>query len=497
MPSCLQWASVILHHVATEDLTPETYSVCFPECAAGVTVAIEGEWSRLCARYLPMAPPGSVWRYHRAPDPHQPEQGWKLHISATVLNANMVLERVAPFLSGRGVQFKAPATLTELMRINSGLHHGYSQVGKFITVYPAETDEAVSLARRLHALTYGMSAPVVPFDLRFREGSNVYYRYGAFKYMEVELPDGRRAPAIRDPEGDLVTDLRESPDGRPAWVRDLFPGRQRRCVTGLMESPLRTTFRVFRALTQRGKGGVYQALDLSARPPRFCVLKEGRQHGELSWDGRDGRWRVRHEERALRRLRASGIEVPRVYSSFESGGNYYLVTEFIEGESLQARLLRMRKRLSISRVIRYGVELSAIVSRLHAAGWLWRDCKPPNIIVTKEGVLRPLDFEGACPVDRPDPAPWGTPAFAPPERHDGSGIRPSAADDLYALGAVLYFLLTGRPPGVPHRIPVAKLRRNVPAPVISIVNELLDPSPRRRPAALDVARRLEAAAAAH
>ncbi len=153
----------------------------------------------------------------------------------------------------------------------------------------------------------------------------------------------------------------------------------------------------------------------------------------------------------------------------------------------------MRKRLSVSRVIHYGIELSTIVSQLHAAGWLWRDCKPPNIIITKTGVLRPLDFEGACPIDRPDPVPWWTPAFAPPEWRNASSVRPSVADDLYALGIVIFFLLTGRLPEASDQVSIEKLRLNVPAEVSRIVTELLDRSPHRRPAAQDVARSLKAA----
>src|SRR5204863_196337 len=82
---------------------------------------------------------------------------------------------------------------------------------------------------------------------------------------------------------------------KPDWVSDPFLGRGAGGAAAHAESPLGTTFRAFQALTQRGKGGVYKALDLSAHPPRLCIMKEGRSVGELTWDNRDGRWRVRHE----------------------------------------------------------------------------------------------------------------------------------------------------------------------------------------------------------
>jgi hypothetical protein len=304
-----------------------------PAPAPGPAQTLSRVWRELCDRYLPIAPPDSAWRYNRAPNPGDPEQGWKLHISATVLNANETLARVAPLLISCGVQFKAPCTLQELARINSGLLRGYSQIGKFVTVYPRTTEEAVSLAGELHELTYRMPAPAVPFDRKFRPGSNVFYRYGAFRLLEMEQAGGGRVAALRDLQGKLVPDLREAEAAKPDWVQDPFSGGEQPPEAAPGRSPLTTTYRAFRALAQRGKGGVYQAIDLSAHPPRFCILKEGRRHGEVGWDGRDGYWRVAYEERVLAHLIAAGVNAPGVYASFDLDDNRYLVTEFIEGES--------------------------------------------------------------------------------------------------------------------------------------------------------------------
>ncbi|HLM57952.1 MAG TPA: hypothetical protein VK422_17740, partial [Pyrinomonadaceae bacterium] len=181
---------------------------------------LEERWRVLCDLHLPLAPEDSIWRYYHPADPDAPTQGWKLHVSATVLSACEVLERVAPFLAARSVPYKAPRSLQELVKINSGLYYGYSQVGKIITVYPPTAGEAVELARELRGLTGRRPAPAVPFDRRF--GGNVYYRFGAFAHMELEHEDGRRSPAIRDPEGRLVPDARDAADAKPEWVSDPF-----------------------------------------------------------------------------------------------------------------------------------------------------------------------------------------------------------------------------------------------------------------------------------
>jgi hypothetical protein len=455
---------------------------------------LEAEWQKLCNLYLPLQQSGSIWRYHCAQASDEPDRGWKLHVSATILNAGRMLQKVGPALAGRGIQFKAPSSLRHVMALNAGLDGTYTQIGKIITVYPHTSEQAVELARLLHKLTSRMAAPEVPFDLRYRPSSNVYYRFGAFAPLEIEHANGTRTPAIRGPDGKLIPDRRDQP--KPDDITDPFQQpRQRRSVAGQQNS-FAVSYRVFRALAQRGKGGVYQAADLNSNPPRLCLIKEGRKHGELNWDGRDGRWRIRNEERVLSELLSHGLNVPRVYSSFELAGNAYLITEFIDGETLQSLLSRLQRRMPISRVLKYGIQLAEFISTMHAAGWVWRDCKPMNIVVTRKGTLQPLDFEGASRIDRPDSMLWGTPGFIPPEwqtleKHTGR------TDDLYALGSMIYLLATGSVPSSTSPISPATLRRNIPGELSKLIVGLLSPDRRRRPTAEKTLARLNAIRKSH
>lgn len=449
-------------------------------------------WRVLCSQFLPVAGGNSVWRFSRCASPDAPEQGWKLHISATLFTACQVVEKIAPLLHGRDTLFKAPASLLEIHKINSGLHYGYHQVGKVLTVYPASPEEAFALASQLYEATRHLSAPVVPYDGRFRTDGCVYYRYGAFRPLEIINQDGTRTPAIRDPSGRLVPDVRDSVC-HPEWVTNPFtepPSPREQDAS--RENPLQTTYRAFRALTQRGRGGVYEAVDAGSNPPRLCILKEGRREGEIAWDGRDGVDRVRNEERALKSLAAAGVNVPRVYASFEVEGNYYVVSEFIAGESVESSLGRRRRRLSLRHGLKLGSRLAFLLASIHAAGWMWRDFKPSNVMLTKGGELRPLDFEGACPLAHPDPLPWVTPGFTPPPGKQPAAGGSPVYEDLYALGATLYLLLTGELPTPLAPTPPGRLRRNLPPEVARLIETLLTANPSRQPAAGDVARRLSA-----
>jgi len=439
-------------------------------------LAMAADWERLSEQYLPVPSDHPVWRFSRPPTPTDPEQGWKLHLSATILTACKVLRRVGPGLAARSVLYKAPRTLEELNRLNSG-SYGFSQIGKFLTVYPRSRSEAVGLAAQLHEATLGIASPEVPFDRRYGPGSCVHYRFGGSGALVVRDPLHGDLPAIRGPGGTLVADVRGPGKAVPRWVRDPFVYHNGASENGISElnSPLATVYRAYEAISQRGKGGVYRCLDLSSLPARRSILKEGRRHGETDVYGRDGHWRTRHEARVLRTLRVAGIPVPSVYDTFEVGGNYYLVMEHVEGQSLQSLCDQRRRRLPTEAALRLGLHMAILVSQMHELGWAWRDGNPSNIIVTSDGALRPLDFEGGCRLESSSSIPWSRLPYRPPEWRAGHGGSP-LGDDLYALGVSLYQLLTCRPPGGDPRL----LGRS---PVRNLILALMHPDSSERPSA--------------
>jgi serine/threonine-protein kinase len=167
--------------------------------------------------------------------------------------------------------------------------------------------------------------------------------------------------------------------------------------------------------------------------------------------------------------------------------------EFIEGQSLDKLLSLRQRRLSISQVVNYATQLARVLSRLHAAGWVWRDCKPSNLIVSQTR-LRPIDFEGACRINQHHPLPVGTREFLPAndEEHFALPARPAA--DLYAMGVVIYYLLAGVLPSSANPIPIQKLRKSVPTTLLRVLSALMHPEPEARTPARIVAKELTALA---
>lgn len=451
------------------------------------------EWLKLCKEFLPLRPTSSPWCYSRTLNSSDPEQGWKIHISATILTGGDVLRASGPYLRDLDVAFKAPATLDELRKINSGIWYGYCQVGKFITVYPRSVDEFTFVCEELHRHTRRISSgPAVPFDLKYRVRSKVYYRYGAFRYRL----NGNIATAnsIISPSGEHVSDRRDIPAAAPSWSSDPFEHRRKKSISKEKKT-FSKRYQVFRALSQRGKGGVYEAIDIGQQPPRLCIIKEGRPNGETAWDGRDGLSRIRNETAVLSALAECASSVPRVYDSFDSGGNAYLVVEKIEGMEVQKMLDRSEEPLPIDLAMLICQELAKIISDLHALGVVWRDCKPANLLLERSGRLRAIDFEGACPIEAFDPFVWSTPIFAPPEVATGTYCikrRSNLAEDLFALGSCLYLLIEGRLPFVNQDFTKRiSMRRKIKANDKKVIWDLLSVHPDERPSAAEVCRVLD------
>lgn len=386
-------------------------------------------------------------------------------MSATILSAAEVFARAEPILRESDALFKVPGRLEFLRSLNSGLAD-FSQIGKFLTVYPRSTEEAVKLARELHRATRGLPGPRIPFDVRYRKMSLVFYRYGAFHRSADGTPG-----IIRAKGGRRYRDKRGPGRAIPRWLEDPLGGPpvHRPKLGGLLSHELL----VVKATAQRGKGGVYEAVDLSVLPVREVIIKEGRRHGETNWDGRDGYAIIQHEARVLRKLRAAGLLVPGIFREFTENGNRYLVLEKIPGRPLLAAKRMQPAGPSWRQAEKILDQLEPMLSRIHAAGWVWRDCKPSHILVHR-GTVQLIDFEGACRIDQTALPSWGSPDYTPPADPGKSSRRAGTFEDDYALGVMAFQFGVGKfPPAAAHRRAALYRRSGCPAHLRSKIDRLL------------------------
>ena len=426
---------------------------------AGWTVegGAEGTWCRA-------TPPG---------DPAGPSQGWKLHVSASDASAVTVLATAVPVLLAAGVPFKIASTRRNLSMLNQG-EGGPSQIGKFMTVYPPDTDTAVRVAAELDRALRDASGPAVPSDRVLREGGVVSYRYGGFAGRWIQTAYGEVTPALEGPDGTLVPDTRRARDAVPAWLDDPFE------AAGLVEPPpprpalVAERFRVLRTIYRSPRGSVHLALDLA--DVRRCVLKQAVVDGDP--DGPAAR--LAYEHRMLTRL--AGVPgVVRAVGWVDDGRERILALEDISGPTLAsagAHRVDNGFHLPVADVIDVAVQLATVVAAVHAAGVVHRDIKPTNVLLEGDGTVRLIDFELAADVGSAAEG-YGTVGYASPEQQRREPTHP--ADDVYAIGATLYVVATGaemssRPPGGPLRHGIAALAPEMPAELVAVIERCLAPT---------------------
>jgi len=143
----------------------------------------------------------------------EPEQGFKIHISADLESAADVADIVLPILRKEGIPHKVLTNVEELKRFQS---HS-TQAGKFIAIYPRDDAHALELARKIDGALVAsgkpLSGPAVPTDKGWGKSGLIYYRYGILK-VGVEK--------LKTPDGRLVDDVRKPGMAVPEWQPDIF-----------------------------------------------------------------------------------------------------------------------------------------------------------------------------------------------------------------------------------------------------------------------------------
>jgi class 3 adenylate cyclase len=256
-------------------------------------------------------------------------------------------------------------------------------------------------------------------------------------------------------------------------------------------------YQIQRFLGEGAKKRVYLARDsLLDRDVALALLKtEGLD--------KDGLQRVRREAQAMGRL-GDHPHIVTVHDVGQEGSWVFIVSRFMSGGDVEARIRQApERRLAADDALRIAAEMSHALEHAHGQGIVHRDLKPGNVWLTDEGTAMLGDFGLAVAADRSRLTQQGmivgTAAYLPPELAVGGEVTPRS--DLYSLGAMLYEMLTGRPPFVGddsvsiisqhlNTRPVAPSWHNpaVGPDVEELVMALLAKDPGERPASADKVR---------
>ena len=203
-------------------------------------------------------------------------------------------------------------------------------------------------------------------------------------------------------------------------------------------------YRIERFLGEGAKKRVYLARDsLLDREVAISLLKtEGLDPAGLQ--------RVRREAQAMGRL-GDHPHTVTIHDVGQEGSQLFIVSQYMSGGDVDARIQQApERRLELDDALRIAEEVCLALEHAHSQGIVHRDLKPGNVWLGEDGSARLGDFGLAVASDRSrltqEGMIVGTAAYLPPEQAMGGAVTP--ASDLYSLGAMLFEMLTGRPPFV-------------------------------------------------
>ena len=255
----------------------------------------------------------------------------------------------------------------------------------------------------------------------------------------------------------------------------------------MIEGRQLSSYRIVSLLGTGGMGEVYRAYDEKLhREVAIKVLRSSEADDEA------GRVRLLREARA-----AAALNHPNICTIHEVGehdGQAFLAMELVEGESLD-RVIPAGTGLPVDRMLDYAVQVADALAHAHERGVLHRDLKTPNIVITKAGRAKVLDFglakriaspaDGTTEVVSVFTGPGtlaGTPAYMSPEQL--RGLPADARSDVWAMGVVLHEMATGARPfagKTSYKLsaailssPPRKLPAHVPPGVQSVIARCLE-----------------------
>ena len=200
-------------------------------------------------------------------------------------------------------------------------------------------------------------------------------------------------------------------------------------------------------------------------------------HPELA---ADPSFRTRFHEEAVNAARLTHPNIVALYDTGEQGDVAYIVMELVNGPTLREALGR-HGPLPPSRAARLSMEVAAALDYAHQAGVSHGSLKPGNILLADDGTVKVADFSIARAASDDDPGRTGevlgTDGHLAPEVVKGDAANGRA--DVYGLGACLYEMLTGRPPGADPSttVPPRALRAGVPRDLDAIVRQAMATDP--------------------
>jgi serine/threonine-protein kinase len=219
----------------------------------------------------------------------------------------------------------------------------------------------------------------------------------------------------------------------------------------------------YRLISQQGSGGmavVYKAQDL--RLGRIVAIKILRPSLTT-----DPSFLQRFQQEARNVANLAHPNIVTLHDFGQDGNTYYMVMEFIDGQDLK-KIIRSSAPFTVERALHIGIQICAGIGYAHRAGLVHADVKPQNILLTGNDSVKVTDFGIAQALSivqnqEKQSVVWGSPHYFAPEQ--ATGEPPNTSSDVYAIGIVIFEMLTGKLPysgADQQELAMAHIREQVP-----------------------------------
>lgn len=395
---------------------------------------------------------------------------WTLYISIRTLFAEKILSEVLPILKEYNAAFRLIRDEEWSYFLNTGAV-GFEEVGKFISIYTISDKQAVEIADRINPILYDYIGPKVPGSLRI--GKNMYAHFTTLM-KDVNT------------DQEFINFSVPRTSGIPFKIPSKYKAEKKKKLYGKYYLKIKT-------LRPGPKGEIMMAMSFKKFAFKPVVIKEGLHSTLEDAQGRDIKDRLLWQQKVLNTI---GDQIPtaKALDYFEMNDDCYLVIEYIDGIFLPGKLDEIKKDILWKnlpnalqqRLLGYYLKITSIIRKIHELGYVHRDIQDNNFIITKEDLVYVIDFELSYCLISNEPHPaylLGSIGYVAPEQVERK--IPAVEVDIYSLGALLAFIITGVHPSLypkaPGELKAYLLMHTESFLLIHIIMDCLESSPETRP----------------
>lgn len=384
------------------------------------------------------------WYKALPPVYEMPQQGWKIHISATPGNCADIVAQVTNICIEQQLPFKFLLD-SFLVELSTSKSWSREASGKFITIYPKDEAAFIAQIELFYEQLKEFNGAYILTDKRYKDSKVIYYRYGGITGDWSLGVYGEKRYMLTAPDGEQMPDWRAPYWNPPYWVNDPFES------SGDEDEEESLTLNNGRYVIQESlhfsvTGGVYLAVDLDTGSN--VIIKEARPYTAIDCRDIDATDRLASEFKFLKMFSEKNI-VPRPIDYFKDWEHHYLVEEYVEGLDLAKWSITHNPLISqtlyeahelqqfLNQIKRVWLNVARTIHEFHKLNVRCGDISSKNFIITnfENGTVKMIDLEVVSEADGSYVYPLGTPGFQR-NKEQNDGTSASLHDDIYALGVL-------------------------------------------------------------